>query len=68
MAKDKTLWGVWCFDNKDWLRAARSAYSPILAYESKRVAMKAAALEYCSFDSYSDANRKGWCEVRELAK
>jgi hypothetical protein len=65
------LYGIWDCICKDWLRElpwqAQNGVKPILAFESKRNAQRRAAL-YCgpSFSGYSDAKRKGWCEVRPL--
>lgn len=67
------LYGIWCKDvndNKgDWLRELESVVNyggtAILAFERKRDACDRAA-EHYSFDSYTEAKRKDWCEVRQL--
>lgn len=63
------LYGIWCWDvSKDgeWLREySFNVANPILAYTSIRAAQKRAA-KYAGFDTYTEAKRKGWCEVRTL--
>jgi hypothetical protein len=65
------MWGIWDNENKDWVKESRhTGYSfyetdAVLAFKSKRAACNRAANRF-GFDSYTDAKRRGWCEVRKL--
>lgn len=52
----KSAWLVWDVEEKRFLNAV---------YGSKKKACHAAAKEF-GFDSYSEAKRKGWCEVIKM--
>lgn len=60
------MWGIWDFEKNDWVRPWLLHGNPILAFESKRAACLNATYNF-GFSSYSEAKRKGWCEVRPLA-
>ena len=70
-----TLYGIWCKDLNDnkggWYRELPSmendGYVAILVFTSKRAACCRARTEY-GFDTYSEARRNGWVEVRSLEK
>lgn len=71
-SKEVTLFGIWCLDKHtlrdgtyrgDWLRNGRA----VLAFTSKRHATIFAKEEY-GFDSFTDAKRKGWVDVRVFGK
>ena len=65
------VYGVWCLDKNnnrgDWLRDDDRALDggAILAFERKRDACERARDEY-GFDTYTQAKRNGWVEVRRL--
>lgn len=67
------LYGIWCTDlndNKgDWYRELPSKVDDggiaILAFTSQREAKSRAAQEY-AFDTYAEAKKSGWCEVKPL--
>lgn len=65
------IWAIWDLDEKDWVRELPSKVDDggeaILAFTSKREAYRRAAKHF-GFDSYTEATRKGWCEVREITK
>ena len=69
MSKSIKFWGVWCKDvgkSGAWLREnSFNLENPLLAYTSIRAAQRRAA-EYAGFDTYTEAKRKDWCEVRPL--
>ncbi len=56
------MWGIWDFDKNDWVRPCLLHGNPILAFESKRAACLHASRNY-GFETYSEAKRRGWCEV-----
>lgn len=67
------LYGIWCKDEKknrgDWLREFPSNVQDggiaILAFTSKRQAQRRAADNY-GFDTYSEAKKNDWVEVKPL--
>jgi len=63
------LYGIWCYDTKDWLRELPSKVDDggeaILVFTSKAKAMQRAAKNY-GYDTYAQAEKDGWCSVREL--
>ncbi len=63
------FFGIWDFckgRHGGWICEANVvAEPPILVYQSKRKAQKRAA-DYFGFLTYTEAKRKGWCEVREF--
>lgn len=63
----KTYWGIWDCEKNDWHRifGGRGAVNTIPAFSSKAVACKEAAYQF-GFNTYTEAKRKGWCEVRPL--
>lgn len=68
------LYGIWCKDLKDnkgdWFRELPSRVNDgdiaILAFTSKREARYRAADNY-GYDTYAEAKKDGWCEVKPLA-
>jgi hypothetical protein len=69
------LYGIWCKDLNDnkggWYRELPSTVNDghvaTLAFASKRDACYRAASEY-GFDTYSEAKRNGWVEVKTLTR
>ena len=68
------MWGIWCKDRGedrgDWLRELPIpgyVSHAVLAFDTKTAACRRAAAEY-GFDTYSEAKRHGWCEVRKLTE
>lgn len=62
------MYGIWDLSCGDWVREYNyegHSLSGVLAFESKKFACRRAA-QYFGFDSYAEAKRKGWCEVRGL--
>ena len=66
-------YGIWLFDGGEtpvggiWLcEIGLRQESAILAFKGKRAAMRRAAI-HLGFPTYTEAKRKGWCEVRPLA-
>lgn len=67
------LYGIWCKDLKDckgdWMRELPSKVNDgeiaILAFTAKRTAQERAAEAY-GYDTYSQARRDDWVEVRQL--
>lgn len=67
------LYGIWCKDLNDnkggWYRELPSKVDDggvaILAFTSQREAKSRAAQEY-GFDTYAEAKKNDWCEVRPL--
>lgn len=61
------MWAIWCKElnggKGDWLMCPEC--EAILAFKTKAAACKRAAKEY-GFDSYSEAKRNKWCEVRSI--
>lgn len=61
-----TNWyAIWCKDREDWLRESSADGIGVIAFPTKKAAMRRAALEYASY-SYTEAKRNGWVEVRPL--
>jgi hypothetical protein len=65
------MWGIWCLDTNDWAREMPSNVNDggvaVLAFFSKQAACKRAAERYF-YDTYTEAKRDGWCEVRKITK
>lgn len=69
------IYGIWCKDlnesKGDWYRELPSQVDDggiaILAFTSLREARERAAQEY-GFDTYVEARKNDWCEVRPLMK
>lgn len=67
------LYGIWCKDEKggkgDWFRempfTGYGGGEAILAYTSKRAAQERAAENY-GFDTYNEAYKNDWVEVKPL--
>jgi len=65
------LFGIWCYDlnnhKGDWMRddADITADAGISAFPTARMAQRRARRSY-GFQTYSDAKREGWVEVRPL--
>lgn len=62
------LYGIWCKDEKDWLRELPSKVDDggeaILAFQFLSEA-KARAAQHYACDTYAEAKRQ-WCEVLPL--
>ena len=69
------LYGIWCKDLKDcrgdWLRELPSSVDDggiaMLVFTSKRAAEERAAKNY-GFDTYAQARKNDWGEVRSLTE
>ncbi len=76
MAKQVEWWGIWCKDESRprlpneiggyWLRRLVNGHEAIQVFTSKAIACSCAAEEF-GFWTYTEAKRKGWCEVRRLS-
>jgi hypothetical protein len=63
------VFGIWDNDRNDWVRELPSKVddggAAILAFEKCRQAQRRAAKHF-GCDTYAEARRDGWCEVRRL--
>jgi hypothetical protein len=67
------LYGIWCYDLRDgkgdWYRELRSNVDDggiaLLVFASIHKAKSRAAQEY-GFDTYAEAKKNGWVEVRPM--
>ena len=60
---ENQVYAIWRCDKKDYMREAGNGAA--LFFTTKRAACRRAAREY-GFATYTEAKRKGWCEVRLL--
>ncbi len=74
MGLEDSMFGIWCHDendgNGDWMRELPSKVddggTAILAFDDRSEACIRAAKHYAC-ETYADAKRDGWCEVRRLS-
>lgn len=67
---DTGLFGIWCFDRGGWMVEILSQvtdfeFPGIVVYNKRDLAERRAAVAY-GYETYADAHKEGWVEVRRF--
>lgn len=59
------MWLIWDYQNEDWVTTAGWDGNILMAFRTKKEACRQVVL-MSEFESYAEAKRKGWYEVRRF--